>query len=306
MKRFKNILVYVQTDMRQQYALSPAVTLAQNNKAKLTVVDVIEGYAPLEDGDDLPDALALALEQEAQDRLNKMVAPIQSEGIEVETKVLWGKASLEIIKQVIHHQYDLILKTAEGKKPFRKMIFGTTALQLFRKCPCPVWAVKPDVDNKVKRIAVAVDLLHDDESPNLNSTLLELSISLAEFHDSELHLIHVWHVYGEEVLKNLLSKGKINDLIAETGQSRQMLFDNLTTTVKDIYPIQAHLLHGDVHESIPQFVLDKDIDLLVMGTVGRTGVSGLFIGNTAERLLHSVDCSVLTVKPEGFKSPVQG
>ena len=41
-----------------------------------------------------------------------------------------------------------------------------------------------------------------------------------------------------------------------------------------------------------------------MGTVCRTGIAGFFIGNTAESILQQVDCSVLTVKPDGFVSPV--
>jgi nucleotide-binding universal stress UspA family protein len=51
--------------------------------------------------------------------------------------------------------------------------------------------------------------------------------------------------------------------------------------------------------------MEEQIDLIVMGTVGRSGISGLFIGNTAEKVLQKVDCSVLAVKPEGFVSPVK-
>ena len=47
------------------------------------------------------------------------------------------------------------------------------------------------------------------------------------------------------------------------------------------------------------------VGLIVMGTVARTGLSGLFMGNTAEEILRSVDCSVLAVKPEGFVTPVK-
>lgn len=42
-----------------------------------------------------------------------------------------------------------------------------------------------------------------------------------------------------------------------------------------------------------------------MGTVCRTGAPGLLIGNTAEKILYEVDCSVLTVKPDGFVTPVR-
>ena len=45
-------------------------------------------------------------------------------------------------------------------------------------------------------------------------------------------------------------------------------------------------------------------DLLVMGTVCRTGFTGFMIGNTAERVLTEVGCSVLTLKPSGFRSPI--
>ena len=42
-----------------------------------------------------------------------------------------------------------------------------------------------------------------------------------------------------------------------------------------------------------------------MGTMSRGGVAGLLVGNTAERLLDKVECSLLTIKPEDFVSPVR-
>ena len=49
----------------------------------------------------------------------------------------------------------------------------------------------------------------------------------------------------------------------------------------------------------------EGIDLVVMGTVARSGIAGMLIGNTAERVLRKLPCSVLAVKPEGFTSPVR-
>jgi universal stress protein E len=63
-------------------------------------------------------------------------------------------------------------------------------------------------------------------------------------------------------------------------------------------------LEGDASDLVPRLAVEKGIDVIVMGTVCRAGVPGLFIGNTAERVLRQVSCSVLTVKPEGFVSPV--
>jgi nucleotide-binding universal stress UspA family protein len=58
-------------------------------------------------------------------------------------------------------------------------------------------------------------------------------------------------------------------------------------------------------EVIPAVACRERIDLIVMGTVARVGIPGLFIGNTAERTLDHVDCDILVIKPKGFVTPVQ-
>ena len=68
---------------------------------------------------------------------------------------------------------------------------------------------------------------------------------------------------------------------------------------------RVHMLNGDPGQVIPRLVAKEKIDLLVMGTIARTGVPGLLIGNTAERMLQAVDCSVLAIKPRDFVSPVR-
>jgi nucleotide-binding universal stress UspA family protein len=67
----------------------------------------------------------------------------------------------------------------------------------------------------------------------------------------------------------------------------------------------VHLVKGKAGDVIPAFVEKRGIDLVVIGTVGRSGIPGLLIGNTAEEILNAVDCSVLTLKPEGFETPIQ-
>ena len=61
---------------------------------------------------------------------------------------------------------------------------------------------------------------------------------------------------------------------------------------------------GDPCQMIIDYVDKNDIDLIVMGTIGRSGLSGLLIGNTAERVIDRVNCSVLAIKPANFKSPI--
>jgi nucleotide-binding universal stress UspA family protein len=76
------------------------------------------------------------------------------------------------------------------------------------------------------------------------------------------------------------------------------------------YPLQelkaqVYMLKGEPGHWIPELASKLGVGLIVMGTVSRSGVAGLLIGNTAERILRQVDCSVLTVKPDGFVTPVR-
>ena len=68
---------------------------------------------------------------------------------------------------------------------------------------------------------------------------------------------------------------------------------------------RVHFLKGQPEKVIPALADKKRVELIVMGTLARTGVSGLFIGNTAEKILTKVDCSVLALKPTSFVTPVK-
>ena len=79
--------------------------------------------------------------------------------------------------------------------------------------------------------------------------------------------------------------------------------ENLVLRYQDL-PLEKHLVKGKPHTAISRFVKNNDVDLLVMGSVARSGLPGFFVGNTAEKILEHVDCSVLVLKPAGWKTPV--
>ena len=63
---------------------------------------------------------------------------LQEHGIVGETVVVTGVHFLEIIREVLREQHDLVIITAEEKKGIRARVFGTNSMHLMRKCPCPV------------------------------------------------------------------------------------------------------------------------------------------------------------------------
>ena len=69
--------------------------------------------------------------------------------------------------------------------------------------------------------------------------------------------------------------------------------------------VKVHLLKGEPGDLIPLTAEKKRVELIIMGTVARTGIPGFIIGNTAEKALTAVDCSVLAVKPDSFTTPLK-
>jgi nucleotide-binding universal stress UspA family protein len=93
-------------------------------------------------------------------------------------------------------------------------------------------------------------------------------------------------------------------LDAEEASHRRALDELLNESGLEHLPWNVHLVKGPA-DHVVQAVVDRSrINLLVMGTVARTGIRGVVIGNTAEQILETVPCSVIAVKPPGFVSPL--
>ena len=75
-------------------------------------------------------------------------------------------------------------------------------------------------------------------------------------------------------------------------------------TLDYLQPI-TYLVKGVAHKEIPALAKRIEADLIVMGTVGRTGISGFLVGHTAETVLNQIDCSMLAIKPPGITTPVK-
>ena len=233
--------------------------------------------------------------------------PLQHDDIDVVIKVAEGISFLEIIRQGLRDQHDLVITTAEEVQGIRARVFGPTSMHLMRKCPCPVWVVKRAQTRPYARILAAVDpSAYDPKRDSLNPLILQLAGSMARKEAAELHVVHVWKLFGERYLRNSVMTAKdIQEAKEYEKEQHKQHFEALLNRagVTDLKPY-LHLIEGDPDEYIPELVMELDIDLLVMGSVCRTGIAGFLIGNTAEEVLNQVDCSVLTLKPKGFITPV--
>jgi universal stress protein E len=73
--------------------------------------------------------------------LEDLAGRFQQERVPIDVSVRIGRPSVELIRAVIADDYDLVIKTVKGRTDGRQSLFGTKAMRLLRKCPCPVWLV---------------------------------------------------------------------------------------------------------------------------------------------------------------------
>lgn len=95
--------------------------------------------------------------------MEEFIAPARQAGVEVKTKILTGKRFIEIIREVLREKHDLVMKAAGTAEGLIKRSFSSDVLHLMRKCPCPVWVMKPEHLKPHAHILAAVDPAPDDE-----------------------------------------------------------------------------------------------------------------------------------------------
>jgi len=307
MKLFKNILYVTEATADQASSVARAVSLAENNQADLTVISVMPPVAD----DYRADAITYHMQE-----LESLIEPYRNRA-NIQLDVLTGTVFLEVIRAVLRNSHDLVIKAVENPD-FLKRLFGSDDMHLLRKCPCPVWLMKPPEKPKYSCILAAVDFDPFKSvavEQALNQQILELASSLALSDFAALHLVHAWEAIAEGTMRARVAptvEGIAAYVEKEQALHKQGLY-TLGEKLRELIGDDAynylsprfHLPKGPAKKMIPALTAELQADLVVMGTVARTGISGFIIGNTAEAILDQLACSVLAIKPPGFATPVK-
>jgi nucleotide-binding universal stress UspA family protein len=306
MKRFKNILVVAEQDDGQTRSLLyAAVDMARRNDAVLTVFSVVDAVPErrryLQRGGSRVDLVDLMI----KGRIAELRAATPQTDVTVHYEVTSGTPYLRVIERVSLYGHDLVLTVP--MPPIRKIGLGSasTTMHLLRKCPVPVWVHSP-LSATADALLVAIGPI-EEETAELNVRLLELGSSLARMTGSELHIVHAWRLEGETMLRSprlAYSTEEIDGMGSEVRQTAQEGLEALLEQIEGADGHQLHVRKGHAADVIAGLIEEINPNAVVMGTVARTGIPGLIIGNTAERVLATVDRTVLAVKPDGFVSPV--
>ena len=317
---FAHVLVVV-SPTEEECTLTAAAEIARRAGARLTLLGVLEPPADLE-----PLARATGLPKaDVIERLKTGLLDAISgrskaalPDLDVVIDIAVGKPFIEIIRYVDTHGVDLIVKTADDGLGIKSYLFSSTDQHLLRKCPCPVWLRVPGAPRSVSSILAAIDIdaeanAEQETLADLNRSILDTAGRLAVGTSAVIHVLHVWDAPGEGLVRlwSGAADGReaavtyVRDVRAAHGgaldRSIAAVFGRAPLDKVEVRPV---LRRGAPRQVVAEQVRKLSVDVLVMGTIARTGVPGFFIGNTAEDILNTVDCSVVTVKPHSYVSPV--
>jgi len=311
MRNFDNIL-YASSGMGDDIeGLKQALSLARNNQAAMKIILVYPEFPKNLELYRQTFEASLSMQIESAVQTARAALKINEAEVSVRVEVKSGgiPPAIDIIRHVLRDAHDLVIKEAEPKEGGKG--FGSTDMTLLRKCPCPVWVARPRVRSlKEMRVAVAVSPESRDEAESdLSIRLLKLSRSLADTWSGELDIICCSDYPFEEYLRRNsrvnIPEETIRSAVQHVQTQHQASLGRLieSSGIGGAYHIRY--LRGHADKVIPNFVEINAVDLLVMGTVARSGILGFLIGNTAENIMGKLGCALLALKPNGFVSPVK-
>lgn len=290
MERYRRLVVGVDvldygrtTSQGSQAAVRRACWLAKQNSGTLTLLysHYKRPSSPM-------------FEQQAVDDL---VRKLRSDGVDATAVVSDKRPSDEMVAMAEAGDIDMIFVGKRNRHEGAQTTLGNVARKLMRTSPVPVWAVDPYA-REVSSVIVAHDLRE------VGSRAARLGARMATLSNCPLHLVHAWKV----PLSLQMSEGRISG--REYREAERELADEVITRMKKDMegvaspePAVYHEGCGAASTVIVETAARVDASLLVMGTLARTGIAGLLVGNTAEKVLDQAPCSLLTVKPEDFVVP---
>lgn len=231
---------------------------------------------------------------DVQDHSAERIGRLGGEGVPIDYYASTEVPAELLTRLAAEHAAGLIVVGASGMGAVKRWLVGSTADKLVRGAEQAVLVVK--AHRPIRRILCAVDL-----SP-ASARALRSAQWLAERFDAKLHTLNVVEVPRDleyDLYGSFWTEDYRNKLIEREERAYHSF---LTETVGTGNAIDRHTAIGVADDAICQSAADLEADLLVLGSHGRHGLSAVVAGNTANRVLHRLPCSLLTIKDRGLLS----
>ncbi|WP_026301370.1 universal stress protein UspE [Colwellia piezophila] len=313
MDMYQNILVVIDPTTEDQKALKRAIELAEkiNTARPEQQVNITAFFSVFDFSYEMTTFLSSGergsmrkmVINENESWLDDIISATNSQ-VNIHSKVVWHNRPFEaIIRQVIEKNHDLVIKGTHQHDKFKSVIFTPTDWHILRKCPCPVLLVKdhewPEQGNILAALHVGSD---EEEHLSLNNTITKQAKNIAQLITANLHLVNSYPGTPVNIAIEIPEFDASEYNNAMQAHHKEAMNKHATN-------FGIELSHTFVEEGLPETVIEQtalkiDAELVILGTVGRTGISAALIGNTAEHVIDQLNCDVLALKPDGFISPL--
>lgn len=303
---FEHALVYTDGRPQSERAVRVAAAHAKQAGGRLTLLHVAEpvAFAPAlqnELGTSLNDAFAT----DQREELDRLRAIAEDVGVPVTCHARTGRPFVEIIRLCLQEDCGLVVKAVRGRDRIGWPLLGSTALHLVRKSPVPVWLVgEKDCERPRRVMALLASDPASDERQALDRRVLEVACSLAETNGAELRVGAAWDAPGTTLLRRRVPEEQIEAYVeAARREAEEGLGRALSAYADRINPARVELVRGVPYVELVELAA-RNADLAVIGTSPPSGGAAFLIREEAEEMIHRLETSIVTVKPEGFVSPV--
>jgi len=309
MSEQRRVLVVVDPTATSHPSIERAAWFARPMGASIELF--ISDYAPQlanprSHGTAATGARAALLERHRQ-RLEQLAQPLLAAGLAVTTDARLDHPLYDsIVRKAQDSSADVVIKDTHYHSALKRSIFSNTDWHLIRNCPATLWLVKPRPPGRRPLFVAAVDPLHEHDKPaNLDHRIVETATDLADSLGGQAHVFHAF----DAMLAIAISTDAmtmpialpINDLAdamrAEHTEAVQRL-----CKAHGVPPEHTHIQQGGTRQALLALTEQLRADAVVMGALSRSGLKGLFIGNTAEDVLDRLHCDLIIVKPVGFQA----
>lgn len=301
MEGFKNILVYVDRRADSAYGLERAFHLARAQQARLRLLRVLEPVDQsrwLFSDDPMAAQIRDSILEENLADLEMRLRPIHEAGVSATAEARWGTPFVEVLREVVAGDHDLVVKTATRRGEGGPYVLGPTAMHLVRKCPCPVW-VKLPKPGPSRRVLAVLDPTDGSEAQDeLNRRIVVLAATLARNLGGDWHAARIWDspVAGlSEAVRPGAVEAALSRRVADVAGAEVDRALSGCSEARDSG--RVHLLRGLARDVLPRFAKREGFDIVVMGAVGAEADAGVLISESAEAVLQRIGCSVLVCKP---------
>jgi nucleotide-binding universal stress UspA family protein len=296
--RLSTILVATDFSQTGESGIAWAAELARAHGARIVLCHGLwqaSPAAPAPEFMPLPVRFYEDMHEAATSRLATTAAQLRARGLSVATSLLVGDAATVVQKEAERVGADLVVAGTRGLTGWKKLLLGSSAVQIVRCAPCPVLTVHPDdVDRhrELRTVLAAIDFSSDAALAAKAAARL-----VAPYAGSRIVLLHAYHV-PIEVMSPLDVPIAFDDS-EQIEAAAKVELDALAEHLRGSVPaIETRIVRGYP----PQAILDEaraaGADLIAMGTHGRSGMKRLVLGSTAERVLPEAPCPVLTIHRE--------